>query len=471
MLPTWQDYKKWLGNIALSAMPEKSPAPVATAWGTDSRTITEGTWFVPIRGELFNGHKFINTAMEGGAKGFIYDKDSLSDFHEKYREFGFMVTDTLLAYQHIAAGWRKTLSNTRIAAITGSVGKTTTKEMISCVFRNAGSCFSTQGSFNNEIGVPKSVLAIRQTDDYAVLEFGAKRLGNIKFLCEIAKPDIAVLLNVGVAHLGIFGSLENLRNTKLEIFRDSPEHSVLVVHRDDDQNFFPAKLTGKPLISFGHHPDSDVRILKTDIDTAKEQTLIELQYKGRTYKAMLKSCHKAFPVNAAAAIATGLAASIPMDIAIKGLAAFEPVSGRFKVLRGKNLVAIDDTYNANPDSMKAGILSVVEQFPGKKVNLLLGGMLELGDDSAKMHAEIGNFLAKCPVNQLVTVGADANFIGESFNASSKKPRHLNHFSNVEDAITHSNDVLNGADVLFVKGSNGIGLTRFLTHLKSSGILQ
>ena len=471
MILTWQDYKKWLGDIALSSMPEKSPAPAATAWGSDSRTITDGTWFVPIRGELFDGHKFINTAMENGAKGFIYDKDSLYDFHEKYREYGIMVTDTLLAYQYIAAGWRTTLSKTRIAAITGSVGKTTTKEMISCVFRNAGNCFSTQGSFNNEIGVPKSVLAIKKTDDYAILEFGAKRLGNIKFLCEIAKPDIAVLLNVGVAHLGIFGSLDNLRNTKLEIFRDSPKHAVLVVHRDDEKNFIPAKETGKSLISFGHHPESDVRIMKTDVDTAKGHTRIELQYKNKTYNALIKSCHKAFPVNAAAALATGAAASIPMDVAIKGLEAFEPVAGRFKVLRGPNLVAIDDTYNANPDSMKAGILSVVEQFPGKKMNLLLGGMLELGDDSAKMHAEIGEFLAKYPVNHLVTVGADAKYIGEGFNASIENPREIKHFTTVEEAIKSAENILNGADVLFVKGSNGIGLTQFLTHLKSSGILQ
>jgi UDP-N-acetylmuramoyl-tripeptide--D-alanyl-D-alanine ligase len=470
MTLTWQDYRKWLGDIALSAMPEKSPAPAATAWGSDSRSIGESTWFVPIRGELFNGHKFINAAMENGAKGFLYDKDSQNDFHEKYREFGIMVTDTLLAYQHIAAGWRTTLSKTRIAAITGSVGKTTTKEMIACVFRNAGNCFSTQGSFNNEIGVPKSVLAIKRTDDYAVLEFGARRIGNIKFLCEIGKPDIAVLLNVGVAHLGIFGSLENLRNTKLEIFRNSPKQAVLVVNRDDEKIYIPAKDTGKTIISFGHHPESDIRILKTDIDTEKGHTQIELQHNGKTYNARLKSCHKAFPVNAAAAIATGVAASIPIDVAIEGLEEFEPVAGRFKVLKGKNLVAIDDTYNANPESMKAGILSVLEQFPAKKMNLLLGGMLELGDDSAKMHAEIGEFLAKYPVNYIATVGADANHIGESFNESVKNQRQTRHFNSVEDAIKNSADILRGADVLFVKGSNGIGLVQFLTHLKSSGIL-
>jgi UDP-N-acetylmuramoyl-tripeptide--D-alanyl-D-alanine ligase len=471
MTLTWQDYRNWLGDTAISAMPEKSQAPAATSWGTDSRSIAKGTWFVPIRGELFNGHKFINSAMENGAQGFIYDKDSKSDFHEKYREFGIMVTDTLVAYQQIAAGWRTTLNKTRIAAITGSVGKTTTKEMIACVFREAGNCFSTHGSFNNEIGVPKSVLAIKKTDEYAVLEFGAKRLGNIKFLCEIAKPDISVLLNVGVAHLGIFGSLENLRNTKLEIFRNSPKHAILIVHRDEDKNFIPAKETGKTIISFGHHPESDVRIMKSEIDTTKGLTHFELQYKSKIFKAMLKTCHKAFPVNAAAAIATGIAAGIPMDVAIKGLAAFEPVAGRFKIMRGENLVAIDDTYNANPDSMKAGILSVVEQFPGKKMNLLLGGMLELGDDSAKMHGEIGEFLARYPVNNLVTVGADANYIGESFNASIKNSGKIYHFNTVEDAIKHSADILNGAEVLFVKGSNGIGLTQFLSHLKTNGILQ
>jgi UDP-N-acetylmuramoyl-tripeptide--D-alanyl-D-alanine ligase len=470
MTITWQDYKTWLGDIALSPMPESRPAPAPTDWGSDSRTITEGTWFLPIRGELFDGHKFINAAMEKGAKGFIYDKDSLGDFHEKYRSFGFMVSDTLEAYQHIAAGWRTTLNKTRIAAITGSVGKTTTKEMIACVFRHAGNCFSTLGSFNNEIGVPKSVLAIKKTDDFAVLEFGAKRLGNIKFLCEMAKPDIAVLLNVGVAHLGIFGSLENLRKTKLEIFRNSPKHATLIVQRDDDKNFVPAQETGKKLISFGKHPESDVRVVNAEVDTAKGTTQIEIRYQNKTYSVQLKSCHNAFPINAAAALATGIAAGIAMDVAIKGLEAFEPVAGRFKVMNGPKLVVIDDTYNANPDSMKAGILSVIEQFPGKKMNLLLGGMLELGEESPKMHEDIGNFLTKYPVNRLVTVGADANLIGKGFDASGKNKRETPHFATVEEAIKNSVEILNGAEVLFVKGSNGIGLSKFLSHLKTSGIL-
>jgi len=470
MNPTWQDYKIWLSDILLSPLPETQTPPTATDWGTDSRAIVEGTWFVPIKGETFDGHKFINAALEQGAKGFLYDEHSLSDFHEKYRSCGIKVKDTLTAFQHIAAGWRTTLDKTQIAAITGSVGKTTTKEMIACVFRNAGTCFSTQASFNNEIGVPKSVLAIKKTDDYAVLEFGAKRLGNIKFLCEMAKPDIAILLNVGVAHLDIFGSLENLRHTKLEIFRNSPEKSTLIVERDDEKNFLVAKETRKNFISFGTHTQSDIRLLKSEIDATKEITIIELRYQNKTYSVRLKSCHKAFPLNAAAALGVGIAAGIPMETAIKGLERFEPVAGRFKVLRGPRLIAIDDTYNANPDSMKAGILSVLEQFPEKKINLLLGGMLELGEESSGMHLEIGRFLANRQVNRFVTVGADGNFIGKGFNESSKEQREIRHFATVDEAINDSSYILEDADILFVKGSNGIGLSKFLTFLKSSGKL-
>lgn len=469
MTPTWTDYKTWLSNCLQSNLPEHLQSPAVTQWGTDSRSISGETWFVPIVGENFDGHDFINGAMEAGAAGFLYQAGREARFEAKYLHSSVKVTDTLEAYQHIAAGWRQTLEATVIAGITGSVGKTTTKEMISCVFRKAGSCFSTSGSFNNEIGVPKSLLQISDQNQFAILEFGAKRLGNIRFLCDMAKPDIAVLLNVGVAHLGIFGSIENLRNTKLEIFRNCPASATIVANHDDPQILAGARATGKKLLTFGYHQDATLALRAVTICPEKGTTNFEILFQKKLYPVVLNTCHSAFPVNAAAALATGIAAGIPIETTILGLQNFAPIPGRYQILNGLNLTAVDDTYNANPESMKAGLTSVFNQFPDKKITLLLGDMLELGEDGPSMHEKIGEFLRQFRFNRLVTVGKDAHLIQNGL--AGKLPADcLSSYKNVTDAIEQCESVLKNTEVLFVKGSNGIGLSRFLQHLQRTGHL-
>lgn len=465
--PTWNDYRKWLGPRLLSETPNNMPAPAPSDWGTDSRAIKASTWFVPIKGEKFDGNDFIPAAVQAGAAGFLYDQAAAAKVPEALKARGLMVTDGLEAFQAIAAGWRSELQGTKIAAITGSVGKTTTKEMIGSIFRHAGPCFSTSGSFNNEIGVPKSLLQIEPQHQYAMLEFGAKRLGNIKFLCEMAKPDVTILLNVGVAHLGIFGSLENLRNTKLEIFRNSPAHAVLVANHDDPKILSGARETGKKVISFGRDPNATVCVKMSEIRPDKGGTQMQITYQGKSYDFMLNSCHSAFALNAAAALAAAVAAGIAMPTAVDGLSAFEPVSGRFRIVKGSRLIVIDDTYNANPDSMKAGLASVFSMFPDKRISLILGDMLELGADSPEMHADIGRFLKSYPVHRLATVGTEAHLIHDGFGNRDKSKLC---FSDVAEATEHASEVLEGADVLFVKGSNGIRLAQFISHLQSSGAL-
>jgi UDP-N-acetylmuramoyl-tripeptide--D-alanyl-D-alanine ligase len=457
-----------LGPLLLSDIPAAVAPPGPTDWGSDSRSITPKTWFVPIKGETYDGNDFIEAAMKAGAAGFLYDQAAAGKVPADLKSRGIMVTDGLQAYQAIAAGWRSTLTGTKIAAITGSVGKTTTKEMIGFIFRHAGPCFSTAGSFNNEIGVPKSLLQISREHKYAMLEFGAKRLGNIRFLCEMAKPDVTILLNVGVAHLGIFGSLENLRNTKLEIFRNSPAHAVLVANHDDPKILAGARETGKKVISFGRDPAATVAVRQTELRPELGGTDMQIAYAGRIFSFMLNSCHSAFVTNAAAALAAAVAAGIPMETAVEGLKSFEPVAGRFRVVKGKNLIVIDDTYNANPDSMKAGLSSVFSMFPGKKINLMLGDMLELGSDSPKMHEEIGHFLQTFPVHRLATVGTEAHLIHDGIG---KRPDAGLRFGNVREATEQAAAVLDGADVLFIKGSNGIRLTQFISHLQSTGALS
>lgn len=469
MIPTWNDYKTWLGNLLLSKLPDHKAPPAVTHWGTDSRSISSATWFIPIKGETFDGHDFINKAMEDGAAGFMYQEGTQPKFDAKHLGSGLMVTDTLDAYQHLASGWRQTLSGTVIAGITGSVGKTTTKEMIACIFRKAGRCFSTTGSFNNEIGVPKSLLQIAADDKFAILEFGAKRLGDIRFLSNLAKPDVAVLLNVGVAHLGIFGSLQNLRKTKTEIFSDSSSTATLVANHDDPEILAAARSTGKKMLTFGHHQDATVALQSVKMAAERGITELEIKFNSILFTVVLKSCHNAFPVNAAAALATGVAAGISLETAIAGLQDFQPIAGRYRILKGKQLIGIDDTYNANPESMKAGLTSVFSQFAGKKIALMLGDMLELGDDGPNMHEEIGCFLRQFNFAKLVTVGKDAQLIRKGLGDCLPAGCSLS-FQNVSDAIGQADSIVAGAEVLFVKGSNGIGLSNFFSHLQKTGHL-
>ncbi len=461
---TWENYRNWLGAALRGSLPS-GPAPALAAWSSDSRSIAMGEWFVPISGENFDGHRFIEAALQRGAAGFFYAAGRRGEFKDEALSRGIAVEDPLAAFQKIASGWRGSLKNLRLLALTGSTGKTTTKEMLSTILQAAGPTLATQGSFNNEVGVPKTLQSLLPEHRYAALEFGARMPGNIKFLCEMASPDVAALINVGVTHLGIFGSLENLLNTKLEIFRNSPRHAVQVAFHDDPRILGAARATGKKTVTFGSDQQADVGLLDSEWHTGDGKMTVKLRLNGKTTDVLFGIAHDAFPINAAAAAAMALAVGVPEAAIIKGLTGFKGVKGRYQIHKIGSLQLIDDTYNANPDSMRAGLATVQRAFKGRRLVLVLGDMLELGDTSAAEHRLVGRErVAPVSPTLLITVGPDGREIAEGARLGGLDPKRIRSFASVDELFAADLKFEELGDVLYAKASNGIKLSKLVDRL-------
>ena len=462
---TWLDYQDWLGSVASAASTPIARAPELIELSTDSRSIQRGQWFIPIDGTNFDGHQFIADAMNKGAAGFFYNTSRVNAIPSDLLDKGFAVTNTLQAFQLSAAGWRKKLKSLRLIALTGSAGKTTTKEMLGNILRADGPTFATHASFNNEVGVPKSLQQLSPELRYAALEFGARNHGNIKFLCDMASPDIVGLINVGTAHLGVFGSVENLLATKLEIFRDSPPHAVQVANRDDPRIFENAVKTGKKTISFGTSPESDVCLIGADwrVDGGMN---VHLRIPSKEELTIaLGIAHEIFPINVAAAAALALAAGVKPESITSGLSGFRGVKGRYYLLRSQGLTIIDDTYNANPESMAVGLKTVARAYPDSRLILILGDMLELGEASLGAHRDIGSHtIAKINPAQLITVGAEAKQIAEAASSAGFPKSKTRCFASVNELIDAAIDYKSIGQVLYAKGSNSVKLSKLLDSL-------
>jgi UDP-N-acetylmuramoyl-tripeptide--D-alanyl-D-alanine ligase len=245
--PTWNDCRRWIEKHITNWQDQLSdfhPHKICI----DSRAIKAGDIFVAIKGESFDGHQFIASAIAKGASAFIYAEsahEKLNNISETERKLGIGVKDTLAALQAIGLGWREMLNPKHVIALTGSVGKTTAKEMIAAICESAGATHYSRGSFNNEIGVPLTLLKLSEEHQYVVLEFGARHEHDIGFLCSIARPNVAACLNAKAVHLSEFGSLEKVVKTKTEIFLDSDAHATLIAPADDRTVLENARKTGK----------------------------------------------------------------------------------------------------------------------------------------------------------------------------------------------------------------------------------
>jgi UDP-N-acetylmuramoyl-tripeptide--D-alanyl-D-alanine ligase len=462
--PTWNDYKRYLAHEAApDAKWPTGPAPAFAQLSTDSRQLKAGDWFVPLSGENFEGHKFIAEVLAKGAAGFFYDPTRAPGLAPDQRARGLAVKDPLAALQAIARGWRRDLKNLCVLALTGSNGKTTTKEILTAILREAGPTHSTEASFNNEIGVPKTLLGATREHRYAILEFGARNVGNIRFLCQLAEPDIAAVILIGRAHVGIFGSVEALAATKLEMFRDNPRDAIQVAYADDPRIAAGAKATGRQTITFGIGPTCDCRIAATEWQPDGRMG-VTLVVRGETMQVTLAYAHAALPHNAAAATAMALAAGVPLPTIKRGLEGFVGVKGRYQIHRRGTHVLVDDSYNANPDSMRAGLETLKKSFATQRTLLVLGDMLELGDEAAADHAGIGTFVGTTiKPSHLITVGPLSRGMADAAVAAGLPATSVEHFADVADMLRNRPDWQRLGDVIFVKASNGTKLSRVVAQ--------
>jgi UDP-N-acetylmuramoyl-tripeptide--D-alanyl-D-alanine ligase len=433
------------------------------AVGTDTRALTRRTLFVALKGDRYDGHDFIARAADSGAAAaMVQDQGSrIKDQVSSERLPLLVVDDTRLGLGKLAAHWRGRLSMP-LVALTGSNGKTTVKEMLASILREASAAQSavlaTRGNLNNDIGVPLTLLELRGGHRYAVIEMGMNHAGEIRYLTGLAAPDVALVNNAGPAHIEFFDSVEAIARAKGEIFEGLKPGGTAVINADDRHAAIWRDLAaGRRVVDFGIDSRRAAVTATYRLSWLESEIVVKLP-QGEA-RAVLKAPGVHNVRNALAASAAAVALQVPAPAIEQGLARFAGIKGRLQkksALRGATL--IDDTYNANPESTRAAI-AVLAQAPGKKL-LVLGDMGELGPGAAEMHADIGRFAKQSQVERLLTLGELSAHAARDFGPGAS------HFTRVEDLLAEVENALAPDVTVLVKGSRFMEMERVVKKFES-----
>lgn len=413
-----------------------------TGVSIDTRTLHTGELYIAIAGTHFDGHDFADKAQAAGAAALLVSRQLSSLLPQ------ILVTDTRLALAELSGYWRNQLP-VKVAGVTGSNGKTTVKEMIAAIFATQGDTLLTQGNLNNDIGVPLTLLRLHQNHRYAVIEMGANHPGEIAYTSRYAKPDVSVITNIGPAHIEGFGSIQGVANTKAEIIESLAPTGVAVLNRDDAFYDFwiSNKVGSRKSVSFGFDSVADVRAENIRSQLSGEGFVTDFDLitaaGNQNVRLHLAGAHNV--KNALAAAAVALQFGIDIVSIERGLASLKPVTGRMQALIGrKGNIVIDDTYNANPASLKAALDAIANcQQP---IWLALGAFGELGQDSAAIHAEMGKMIRALPVHRLFATGELAKHTVDAFGENGQ------FFESQAQLIDNLAQSVTGNEIVLVKGS-------------------
>ena len=422
----------------------------------DSRQVTRGGLFVALRGEHADGHDHVDGAAERGAAVALVARE-LSDAPLPL----VVVDDVTVALGRLARHVHDVLAADGLTtiALTGSAGKTSTKDLLTHVLEPAGPTVAPEGSFNNEWGVPLTVLRADRTTRFLVVEMGARGLGHIATLCRIAPPDVAAVLNVGTAHVGEFGGLELTARAKGEIVEALRSEGTAVLNLDDHRVRAMSGRTAATVLGFGEDAAADVRLAALALDDTGFPALT-LVHAGESVDVVLPQLGLHHGANAAAAVAMAVAAGVPFAAAAARLATATPRSPHrmARHVTDDGVVVVDDAYNANPESMAAAIAWLAEAAGGRGV-AVLGAMLELGDESAELHRRVGELAQRSGLRSVVAVGEEAAPI-----AAGAGPIGIR-VADVTEAVEHLRASLRSDDVVLVKASRGGRLERVVDALR------
>ncbi len=419
---------------------------------TDSRAIVSNQLFVAIKGENFDGNQFAETAIQQGAAAVL-----VSDKQTKARP-AVVVNDTRLALGQLAKYWRNQF-DIPVIAITGSNGKTTTKEMLSAILaaatKDVAKVHATVGNLNNDIGMPLTLLKLSKQHAYAVIEMGMNHLGEIDYLTKIAQPTVALIINAGTAHIGELGSRENIAKAKGEIFNGLSTNGVAIINADDAFfGYWQALTIGKKVLTFSLNKVADVSAKYQEIDGLSH---VELTTPTGKVDFKLNVLGKHNIANALAASAAAAALGVSNQDIADGLQNMQAVRSRLQRKAGLNgALLIDDTYNANPDSMKAAI-DVLVALDSYSV-FVMGDMGELGADAANMHVDIGLYAKQNGVKNLLAFGALSVHAANAFGEGAQ------HFSALDDVISNTKKLMQKNTTVLVKGSRFMKMERVVEHL-------
>jgi len=424
---------------------------------TDSRAVHEGALFLPLVGERFDGHAYIHSALENGAAGTLTDRE-LEDYRPD--KFYVKVDNTELALRDLAV-WYKSQFPIPFVAVTGSVGKTTAKDMIACVLGQKYNVLKTEGNFNNNLGLPLTILRLTDAHSICVLEMGMDRFGEIDYLAGAVKPDVGVITNIGDAHIERLGSRENIFKAKCELLPHVKKDGLLVLNGDDD--FLPS-LRGKTdtsAVFCGGDKNLDfsaqvtggdgLSYITCHVTSSKMDEIVEIPALGE---------HMIYPATMAVAVAEHF--GLTREEIVRGLNSFIPTKMRMNVYkRAENIAILDDCYNANPQSMRAAISVLSGSHTTHKV-AILGDMLELGEFSRHLHTDVGEFMAGKNIDCLIAIGPECRYLAEG--ARKAKVTSVHSCENKAAALKTLEQWLLPDTTFLVKASRGMRLEEITAYL-------
>ena len=454
----------------------QNPSLEITCAVIDSRKMEQGGLFFATKGEKVDGHQFIHRVFEKGAACVVTEKlpeQVASENGREAQKWGsfILVSDTLDALKKIAAFYRSQLL-IPIVGITGSVGKTSTKEFISGVLSEKYQVLKTEGNFNNEVGLPLTLLRIRREHQVAVVEMGISDFGEMSVLGEMARPDICVITNIGQCHLEKLHDRAGVFKAKTEIFQFMAPNGEICLNGEDDFLSMVSVVNGKPVHHFGISPNDAFEVYATDIESlgllgshANMHIAFEkVAGDKHVYPVEIPLPGQHMIINAMAAAMVGKILHLTPKEIQKGIRKVVSLGGRSNILQVRNMIVIDDCYNANPVSMKAA-LNLLLNAKGRKV-AILGDMFELGEKSNQMHAAIGAYAEEKGIDVILCTGENSRFMYDAAVERNDGSKNIRYFADREELLKSLPGLLEPEDTILVKASHGMGFDMVVETLKT-----
>lgn len=427
----------------------------------DSRKVKNDFLFVATVGERVDGHSFIGKVKELGALAVICEK--IPDVKIPY----ILVKDSLKALRDTAAFYRRQLS-VKVVGITGSVGKTSTKEVIASVLSQKFRVCKTQGNFNNEIGVPLTIFSIQDSDEIAVLEMGINHFGEMHRLGEMAMPDVCVYTNIGECHLEFLGSRDGILKAKTEMFDHLNRDAVAILNGDDDKLITVREVNGKAPVFYGtgeHNTYRAINIIPDGIFGSKATIVTP----GGSFDTFMPLPGEHMVWNAIAATAIGEYFGMSISEIDAGIRGVQAVGGRSNLIRTEKWDVIDDCYNANPNSMKSAI-ALLQMADSRKV-AILGDMFELGENERKMHALVGDYAVDAGIDVLICIGElskdmyeEATVRYEQAATKNSENMEIHYFATRDEMLQKKEELLKTGDTILIKASHGMEFAKIVSSL-------
>lgn len=441
-------------------------------YSKDTRTIKKGDTYIGIKGEKFDGSSFWKDALNNGAETVIINNIKLNEIEEykKQNKNIIQVEDTIKAIGEMASykmKIQKEKYNLKVVGVTGSVGKTSTKDIIANVLSKKYKVLKTEGNNNNHIGLPLTILRL-QNEEIAVIEMGMNHLGEISYLTKIAKPDIAVITNIGTSHIGNLGSRENILKAKLEIL-EGMDKKKIVINNDNDllNKWYLENKNNIEIHTFGIKNESEFNAKNIKLKENSSEFICKNKNEKINIEVPVGGEH--FILNALCGLTVGKLLNLNNEEIKKGIKDFKLTAKRMEINHLKNnITIINDSYNASYESMKASI-SNLKNMNGERKIAVLGDMFELGDFSEKLHKEVGTEIYKNKIDKLYLIGNYSKFIGEEAEKEGYKKENIFYFENKDELFNNLKNNLKSGDVILIKASNGMKLFEIAEKLKNINI--